>query len=156
MEHVRGLVDSTLREGSQTVGVAFSLEQKVALARNLVRVGVEEVEVGIVSPLDRELPALVARCRGEAGVSRLGLWCRCREGDLACALRLAPDVLSLSVPVSDLHIGVKLGLERPAVAAMVARAVSRVRSPASIAAPRFSPLSFPCLISITVSTASMS
>ena len=43
MEHVRGLVDSTLREGSQTVGVAFSLEQKVAIARHLVRIGVEEV-----------------------------------------------------------------------------------------------------------------
>src|SRR3989339_328226 len=100
MEHVKGLVDSTLREGSQTVGVAFSLEQKVAIARDLVRVGVEEVEVGIASPLDRELPALVARCRKEAGVSRLGLWCRCREEDIACALGLAPDVLSLSVPVS--------------------------------------------------------
>jgi UDPglucose--hexose-1-phosphate uridylyltransferase len=33
---------------------------------------------------------------------------------------------------------------------------SRKRRAASIAAPRFSPLSFPCLISITVSTASMS
>lgn len=128
MEHVRGLVDSTLREGSQTVGVAFTLEQKVAIAHHLVRVGVEEVEVGIASPLDRELPALVARCRGEAGLSRLGLWCRCREEDIACALRLAPDVLSLSVPVSDLHIAVKLGLERAAVVEMVARAVSRARA----------------------------
>ena len=127
MEHVRGLVDSTLREGCQTVGVAFSLEQKVALARDLVRVGIEEVEVGIASPLDRELPALVARCRGEAGVRRLGLWCRCREEDIACGLQLAPDVLSLSVPVSDLHVRVKLNLKRSAVAEMVARAVSRAR-----------------------------
>jgi len=125
MEHVRGLVDSTLREGSQTVGVAFSLEQKVAIARHLVRIGVEEVEVGIASPLDRELPALVARCRKEVGVSRLGLWCRCREDDLACALRLAPDVLSLSVPVSDLHIGVKLGLDRAAVARMVGKSIAK-------------------------------
>ncbi|MDP2003834.1 MAG: LeuA family protein [Desulfurivibrionaceae bacterium] len=128
MEHVKGLVDSTLREGSQTVGVAFSLEQKVAIARDLVRVGVEEVEVGIASPLDRELPALVARCRGEAGVRRLGLWCRCREEDIACGLQLAPDVLSLSVPVSDLHVRVKLNLKRSAVAEMVARAVSRARA----------------------------
>lgn len=128
MEHVQGLVDSTLREGSQTVGVAFTLEQKVALARQLARVGVEEVEVGIASPLDKELPALVARCRGEAGVKRLSLWCRCREEDIACALRLAPEVLSLSVPASDLHIGVKLGLGRPAVLAMVAKAVAGARA----------------------------
>ena len=134
MEHVRGLVDSTLREGSQTVGVAFTLEQKVTIAGHLVRVGVEEVEVGIASPLDRDLPALVARCRREAGVARLGLWCRCREEDIACALRLAPDVLSLSVPVSDLHIAAKLNLGRAAVLEMVARAVAKAR----VAAPYLS------------------
>ncbi|MCX5876699.1 MAG: pyruvate carboxyltransferase [Deltaproteobacteria bacterium] len=128
MEHVRGLVDSTLREGSQTVGVAFTLEQKVAIARYLARVGVEEVEVGIASPLERELPGLVARCRSEAGVRRLGLWCRCREEDIACALRLGPDVLSLSVPVSDLHIKVKLGLDRVAVAKMVAKSIAKARA----------------------------
>ncbi len=127
MEHVRGLVDSTLREGSQTVGVAFPMGQKVALAHHLVRVGVEEVEVGVASPLDKELPALVDRCRREAGVNRLALWCRCREDDLACGLRLAPDVLSLSVPVSDLHIAIKLGLERAAVVAMVAKAIAKAR-----------------------------
>ncbi len=128
MEHVRGLVDSTLREGGQTAGVAFTVEQKVALARDLVRVGIEEVEVGIASPLDRELPALVARCRREAGVKRLGLWCRCRKEDIACALGLGPDVLSLSVPVSDLHIATKLNLGRPAVAELVAKAIATARA----------------------------
>lgn len=132
MEHVRGLVDSTLREGSQTVGVVFSLEQKVDIVRHLVRVGIEEVEVGVVSPLDRELPVLVSCCRREAGLSRLGLWCRCREEDIACALSLAPEVLSLSVPVSDLHIASKLGLGRAAVAKMVARAVSMARAAAYV------------------------
>ncbi|HCC53567.1 MAG TPA: pyruvate carboxyltransferase [Desulfobulbaceae bacterium] len=128
MEHVRGLVDSTLREGSQTVGVAFTLEQKVAFVRHLMRVGVEEVEVGIASPLDRELPALVARCRREAGLNRLAIWCRCREEDIACALRLAPDVLSLSVPVSDRHLAIKLNLGQAGVAEMVARAIAKVRA----------------------------
>jgi homocitrate synthase NifV len=128
MEHVRGLVDSTLREGSQTVGVAFTLEQKVAIARDLARVGIEEVEVGIASPRDTELAELVARCRKEAGVSRLGLWCRCQDDDLACALRLAPDVLSLSIPVSDLHIAVKLGLDHAAVLRLVARMVARAKA----------------------------
>jgi homocitrate synthase NifV len=128
MEHVRGLVDSTLREGSQTVGVAFTLEQKVAIARDLVRVGIEEVEVGIASPRDTELAELVARCRKEAGVKRLSLWCRCQDDDLACGLQLAPDVLSLSIPVSDLHIAVKLGLDRAAVLRLVAKTVAKARA----------------------------
>jgi homocitrate synthase NifV len=128
MEHVRGLVDSTLREGSQAVGIAFTLEQKVAIARDLVRVGIEEVEVGIASSRDTELAELVARCRKEAGVKRLSLWCRCQDDDFACALRLAPDVLSLSIPVSDLHIAVKLGLDRAAVLSLVARMVARAKA----------------------------
>ena len=46
--------------------------------------------------------------------------------------------------------------ERARETASRAACCSRKRRAASIAAPRFSPLSLPCLISITVSTASMS
>jgi homocitrate synthase NifV len=127
MEHMKGLVDSTLREGSQAVGVAFSLARKVALARLLADIGIEEVEAGIAIPRDRELPELVHRCRDEAGVRRLALWCRCREEDIDCALALAPDVLSLSIPVSDLHMAVRLGRGRRAVLALAAEGMRRAR-----------------------------
>ena len=50
----------------------------------------------------------------------------------------------------------RAGLERAVGAWRRAACSSRKRRAASIAAPRFRPLSLPCLISITVSTASMS
>lgn len=127
MEQVRGIVDSTLREGSQTVGVHFSVDQKVAIARGLVALGVEEVEAGIATVVDRDLAATVARCRDEAGVRRLALWARCRQEDIRCALGLKPDVLSLSIPVSDLHIRAKFGRNRAWVLETIETAIGRAR-----------------------------
>ncbi len=103
-----GLIDSTLREGAQTVGVLFTLAQKIMIARAVAAIGIEEIELGVVTPLDQELPALVEACRSFAQAPRLALWCRCRAEDIMAAARLRPDVLSLSMPVSDRHITKRL------------------------------------------------
>ncbi|MBC8413953.1 hypothetical protein H8E50_09840, partial [bacterium] len=38
---MKGIIDTTLREGSQTVGVNFSFAQKLAIVRGLALVGIE-------------------------------------------------------------------------------------------------------------------
>lgn len=103
-----GLIDSTLREGAQTVGVLFSLDQKIAIAQAVAAIGIEEVELGVVTPLDQELPVLIDACRALERSPRLALWCRCRPEDIKVAARLRPEVLSLSMPASDLHITKRL------------------------------------------------
>ena len=106
------IIDTTLREGEQTPGVRFSLEQKKRIIDSLAAIGVAEVEVGISS---RRLDApqqLINYCRQIHPGLRLSLWSRCRSGDISHAAALSPDILSLSVPVSDIHLEKKFNRNR--------------------------------------------
>jgi homocitrate synthase NifV len=125
---MKRLIDSTLREGGQMVGVNFRLAEKLAIIRGLDRIGIEEIEVGVATAFDRDLPEVFRRCRAERTKARLALWSRCRPEDIAQAGVLKPDVLSLSVPGSDLHIEKKLGRDRGWVLARVREGVAQART----------------------------
>jgi len=108
-----GIIDSTLREGEQTPGISFSDEIRRGIVARLHKVGVDEIELGIASPVNSHLPQLVADARKITEAScRLGIWCRCTEEDVDFAGYCRPDVLSLSIPVSDLHITERLKKNR--------------------------------------------
>ncbi|MDZ7642053.1 MAG: pyruvate carboxyltransferase [Desulfurivibrio sp.] len=124
---MQGLIDSTLREGMQTVGVALSLEQQVELAGELTAMGIEELEVGPLRPDDDEAEQLINRCRGQARVARLAIWCRCQAADIEQALAWQPEVLALSIPVSSLQMQVKLQKGKTAVKELVVAALRRAR-----------------------------
>jgi homocitrate synthase NifV len=119
------LIDTTLREGEQTPGVLFTLPEKKQILDGLAAVGVDEAEVGIASPHSPCPADLIAYGRKRHPHLRLSLWSRCRQEDVAEAAALRPDVLSLSIPVSDIHLQRKLGVDRPwATRAMEAAIVS--------------------------------
>ncbi len=116
MSGVRGLVDTTLREGAQAPVAYLSPGQQRALLAHVLRIGVEEVELGhaVAESAYRPGPLaglleLAARLRPQV---RRAVWCRARADDVEAAAALGPDVVSFALPVSDLHLTARLRKDR--------------------------------------------
>ncbi len=119
------LLDTTLREGIQRWGVYFPLETRVEIAKRLLSLGVEEIELGVVG--DELLPALVEELRSIAPKANLSIWLRLKPQDLLLAKDLGPLGLNLGVPVSSVQLKRRLRLKEDELLSLVREIVASAR-----------------------------
>jgi len=118
--------DSTLRDGEQAPGVAFTLQEKISIALALEHAGVDEIEAGTPAMGPREVEEIAAI--GSALSKAVPIaWCRMTRADVDAARRTGLTRVNLSVPLSDIQIHAKLKVDRAQVLTRIHDVISYAR-----------------------------
>lgn len=125
------LLDTTLRDGEQTPGVRFSLNEKVEVARQLARLGVEVIQAGFPVTSPGEFAAIQAIVKNVKGPV-ISAFARTTKDDINLAYDSVKESgqprIDLVLATSDIHLTHKLRKTREQVVAMAVEAVEYVKS----------------------------
>lgn len=111
------ILDTTLRDGEQTPGIALAPEQKLEIARALDDLGVDVIEAGaaITSEGERKALKLISKAGLDAEICSFARGVR---ADVDAALGCDVDSVHLVIPTSDIHLKYKLKKTRREVQEM--------------------------------------
>jgi isopropylmalate/homocitrate/citramalate synthase len=119
------VIDCTLRDGEQTPGVWFTVEEKVRLARLLAEAGIGLLDAGFPGASGADLDAM-QEMRHCGVAARLGATARPLRQDIAAAAKAQADEVFLFMPTSDLRLRETLGITRDQAAQLLRSGVAEV------------------------------
>jgi 2-isopropylmalate synthase len=129
MDRVR-IFDTTLRDGEQSPGATMNIEEKLVIARQLERLGVDVIEAGFAASSEGDFEAVqrVAAAVTKPVVLSLA---RTREQDIDRAIaaveRAQRPGIHIFIATSDIHLKHKLMMTRRDVVDAAVWAVSRAK-----------------------------
>ena len=128
------IFDTTLRDGEQSPGASLNLEEKLAIAHQLARLGVDVIEAGFpfASPGDFKAVNKIAEVvSGDNGPIICGLARASRHDIKACFEALSPAPkkrIHTFIATSDIHLEHKLKKSRKDVLSIVPEMVNYAKS----------------------------
>jgi homocitrate synthase NifV len=111
IDHTVILEDTTLRDGEQTPGIAFSIDQKLAIFNALLKIGVKYIEPGIPTMGGDEVTALKIMLERKDEALLVG-WNRGVREDIEASLSLGFRAIHIGLPTSKTHLEKSLGRDR--------------------------------------------
>jgi isopropylmalate/homocitrate/citramalate synthase len=94
--------DSTLREGEQTPGVIFSIEDKLRIAKKLDEVGVQQIESGFPAASEKQRRCVEALVNMDLD-AQISAFARARHEDIDAVADTGADGIVVSFSVSPYH-----------------------------------------------------
>ena len=124
------IFDTTLRDGEQSPGASMTAEQKVVIARQLEKLGVDVIEAGFAASSEGDFDSVRRVCQ-EVTRPRVVSLARAQEGDIERALRAVEEASNPGVhtfiATSDIHLQHKLRLSREQVVEAAVKAVTHAK-----------------------------
>lgn len=94
------IIDTTLRDGEQSPGVAFTRKEKIAVAQMLDCVGIDEIEAGTPA-MGEEICETIREIVGLQLKSRICVWSRALEEDIEKGASTGAEAIHIAFPVSS-------------------------------------------------------
>src|SRR5437667_1424666 len=125
------IFDTTLRDGEQSPGCSMNVEEKVRLAGQLARLGVDIIEAGFPIASDGDFAA-VKRVAREVRSAKVAGLARCLTEDISRAWEALREAarprIHLVLATSDIHLVYKLKITREEALLQARTAVGFARS----------------------------
>ena len=125
------IFDTTLRDGEQSPGCSMNLSEKIEMAKQLDKLGVDIIEAGfaIASPMDHKSVQAIASAVTNCTVASLA---RCTKGDIDAAWDAVKEAnhprIHVFLATSNIHMEYKLKMTREQVLQRISEMVAYAKS----------------------------